>query len=80
MPGEQRLRPHREGVPGTSRQHPAERRQQQPVVQLEPGPVGLAAKDRELVAKHENLQLLRAVAPTDQDDQLQQAADDDVQR
>jgi len=40
---------------------------------------GLPAKDRQLVAEHEDLQLLRSVASSDEHDQLQQATDDDVQ-
>jgi hypothetical protein len=79
MPGQQRLRPHREGVPGAARQHPAACRQQQPVVWLKPWPVELAAKNREFMAEHENLQLLGSVTAGDEHDQLQQAADDDVE-
>jgi len=47
-------------------------------VGLEPRPVDLAAKNRQLVAEHENLQLLGSVAAADKHNQLQQAADDDV--
>jgi hypothetical protein len=39
---------------------------------------GLPAKDRQLVAEHEDLQLLGSVAASDEHDQLQQAADNDV--
>src|SRR6185437_6488266 len=79
VPRQQGLRPHREGVPGTARQHPAKRCQQQTVVWLKPRPLDLAAKDRELVAEHENLQILLAVSATDQDDQLEQTADNEVE-
>jgi hypothetical protein len=40
---------------------------------------GLPAKDRQLMAEHEDLQLLRSVAASDEHDQLQQAGDDDVE-
>jgi hypothetical protein len=79
MPSQQRLRPHREGVSRPARQHPAERRQQHLIVRLEPRLPRLPAKDRQLVAEHENLQLLRPVASSDENDQLQQPADNDVQ-
>jgi len=78
MPVQQRLRLHEEGVPGAARQHPAERRQQQPVLGLDPRPVDLAPKNRQLVPEHENLQLLRSVAAADEHDQLQKATDHDV--
>jgi hypothetical protein len=48
-------------------------------VGLELRPVDLAAKNRWLVAEHENLQLLGSVAAAAKHDQLQQAADDDVE-
>lgn len=78
MPEQERLRPHRERVPGAARKDPAECRQQDSVVHFEPGPPNLAAKDRQLVPEHENLQLLGSVAAPDEHDQLQRAADDDV--
>jgi hypothetical protein len=77
--GSERLWPHHERVPGATWQHPAERRQQQPAVRLEPRLVGLAAKDRQLVAKHENLKLLLPIATSEQR-QLDQPARNDVQR
>jgi hypothetical protein len=46
MPRQQRLRPDREHVPGVARKHPAERRQQDPVVRREARTADLAAKDR----------------------------------
>lgn len=79
MPVQQRLRPHRESVPAAPRQHPAQRRKQQPVVELEPRLFGLPTKNRQLVPEHKNLQLLRPLTTPNQHDQLQQAADDDVQ-
>jgi hypothetical protein len=79
MPVEERFRPHQERVPRAARQHPAERRQQHSVVRLESRLPGLPAKDRQLMAEHEDLQLLRSVAASDEHDQLEQAADDDVE-
>ena len=79
MPGQKCLRPHREDGPGVAGKHPAERRQQDPVVLLEARAAGLASKDRQLVAKHQNLELLGSVAATEEHDELQQAADNDIQ-
>lgn len=59
--------------------HPAERRQQDPAMCLEAQPPDPAAKDRQLVAKHENLELLGSIATTEEHDELEQATDDDVQ-
>jgi hypothetical protein len=70
---------HQESVPRAARQHPAERSQQHSVVRLESRLPSLPAEDRQLVAEHENLQFLRSVAASDEHDQLQQPADDDVQ-
>jgi hypothetical protein len=79
MPGQERLRPHRERRPGAARKHPAERRQQDAVVRLEARAADLAAKDRQLVAEHENLELLGSIPAAEEHDELQQTADDDVQ-
>jgi molybdenum-dependent DNA-binding transcriptional regulator ModE len=49
------------------------------VVASEGGTADLTAKDRQLVAEYENLEFLRSILPAEQHDQLQQAADDDVQ-
>jgi hypothetical protein len=79
VPAQQRLRPHQEDAPRAARQHPAEPREQQTIVRREPRTSDLPAKDREFVAEHQNLDLLRPVATPDEDDQLQQATDDGVQ-
>jgi hypothetical protein len=71
VPAQQRLRPHQESLPAAARQHPAQRRKQQPVVRLEPWPANLPAEDRQLVPKHENLELLVAIAPRHEHNQLQ---------
>jgi hypothetical protein len=47
---------------------------------LEPRLADLPAEDRQLVAEHENLEFLRPFLPTEEHDQLQQPAHDDVQR
>jgi hypothetical protein len=59
MPVRERLWSHQESVPAAPRQHPAQRRKQHPVVELEPRLFDLPAKNRQLVPEHENLQLLR---------------------
>jgi hypothetical protein len=48
-------------------------------VRLEARPPDLATKDRQLVAKHEDLDLLGAISTADEHDELEQAADHDVQ-
>jgi hypothetical protein len=52
--------------PGVAWKHPAQRRQQDPVVRLEAWPPDLAAK-------------LRAIPAAEEHEQLEHAADDDVQ-
>jgi hypothetical protein len=49
-------------------------------VRLKARPADLAAKDRQLVAEHENLELLGSITAAQEHDQLEQTADDDVQR
>ena len=49
-------------------------------MRLEPRLADLPAQDRQLVAEHENLELLRTIAAREQHDQLQQPTDDDVER
>jgi hypothetical protein len=47
------------------------RRQQQPVVRLEPRTVHLVTKNRQLVSEHENLEILGSILAAEQHDQLQ---------
>jgi hypothetical protein len=61
-------------MPRATRQYPAERRQQETVRRRELRPPRLASQDRQLVAQRKNLQLLRAVAAYEQNDQLEQPA------
>jgi hypothetical protein len=89
IPAQQRLRSDRERRPRATREHPAERSQQQPVARLEPRSPDLPPQDRQLVAQHQDLQLLGALpapeehhqrnrrrARTDTDDRTK----DDLQR
>jgi hypothetical protein len=80
MPAQQRLRLNHERLPAASRQDPAQRREQQPVVRLESRLTDLPTEDRQLVPEHENLELLRPVTPSEEHDQLQQPTDDGVQQ
>ena len=80
MPCQERLGLHEEGVPGAARQNAAERRQEESVLGLDARPADLAAKDRQLMAEHEDLELLCAITAGDEHDQLKQAAERDVQR
>jgi hypothetical protein len=63
VPAKQRLRPEREGRPGCPRERAAQRRQQCSISPRQRRPRGLTAEDRQLVAKDEDLQLLRATPP-----------------
>ena len=80
MPAQQRLRPHEEDLPVAARQQPTQRRKQQPIVRLEPRSTSLPTKNRQLMPKHEDLQLLRPVTPSEEHEQLQQPTNDHVQR
>jgi hypothetical protein len=79
MPRQERFRPDRERGPRAARKHPAERRQQDAVVRLEARTADLTAKDRQLVAEYEDLELLRSVSSPEEHDQLEHTADDKVQ-
>jgi hypothetical protein len=48
-------------------------------VSLETRPPGLAAQDRQLMAQHQNLELLGSILAPEEHEQFEQAADDDVQ-
>jgi hypothetical protein len=48
-------------------------------VHLEARPADPAAKDRQLMAEQQNLELLRSILAPEEHEQLEQAADDDVQ-
>jgi hypothetical protein len=71
MPAQKRLRPHQERPPRATRQHPAERRENQPVPRRELRPPRLPPQNRQLVTQHEDLQFLRALAAPEQHDQLE---------
>jgi hypothetical protein len=49
-------------------------------MRLKPRLTDLPAEDRQLVAKHENLELLPTIAAGEEHDQLQQPANEDVER
>jgi hypothetical protein len=68
MPVQQRLWPQQKGAPATPRQHSAQRRKRKAIRRFEPRLVDLAAKDRQLVPGHEDLQLLRSLAPAKKND------------
>ncbi len=78
MPAKQRLGPHAERRPPLRRHKPAQRG--------EPGPIGLlearsrlvAAQDLELMAQHQDLDLLRLAAPEDQHHEREHAMDSEI--
>jgi hypothetical protein len=58
MPAKQRLRANEEGRTARTAQQPAGRRQKHSVTPIQPRPSHLAAKNRELVAQHHDLEFL----------------------
>jgi hypothetical protein len=71
MPSQERLRPHDKDIPTAARPRLTQCCEQQPVVKLKPWLADPAAEDRQLVAKHENLELLRPLAPREEHEQFQ---------
>jgi hypothetical protein len=63
VPAQQRLRLHEEARPAGPRQCPADRREQGTVGGLQPGTSDLAAQHPELMAQHQDLQILGGLAP-----------------
>jgi hypothetical protein len=78
MPAQQRLRSHQERPPRATWQHPTERSQEKPVGWRELRPPHLPPQNRQLVPQHQDLELLRALAAREQQDQLEQTAGKDV--
>ena len=78
MPAQQRLRLDKEAGPARSGQRAADRSQQGPVGGLEPGPWDLAAQDAELVAQHQEFQVLGGIAAGQECEQLDRAAQREV--
>jgi hypothetical protein len=70
MPAQQRLGLDEEARPAGSRQDAADRSEQRPVGGLQPGSWGLAAEDGELVAQHQDLEVLGSVTAGEQHEQL----------
>jgi hypothetical protein len=80
MPAQQCPRADREDRPPVSRQNATKRRQQQPVRLAQPRSPRLAAQDRQLVAQHQDLQLLSPPRPTKEHHQLEQTPNDQVRK
>jgi hypothetical protein len=78
VPAQQRRRLDKEAGPAFSGQHAADRSQQGTVGGLEPGPWDLAAQDAELVAQHQEFQVLGGIAAGQECEQLDRAAQREV--
>jgi hypothetical protein len=78
VPAQQRVGRDEEAGPATSGQHAADRGEQRPVGGFQPGAGHLAAEHRELVAQHEDLQVLGGVAADQQHEQLDGAAQREI--
>ena len=69
VPAQQRRRSHQEHGPRPSVQHPTQARQDHPIAVREVWVRDLAAKDVELLAQHEDLDILGPITPTAQHQQ-----------
>ena len=80
MPAQQRLRPNSERLrPACTRENAAERSEQRPIARLVARTGRLSAQDAELVAQHEDLDLLALTRATEQDQQLEDPAKRQIQ-
>jgi hypothetical protein len=76
----QRLRLEREGRPRRPRQRAAQRRQQRPISPGQLRPDSPPTEDRQLVAEDEDLQLLRAIRPSQQPDHREQVSHNEIHK
>jgi hypothetical protein len=73
VPTQQRRRRHKHGSPPRlPRQRTAERRQQRPISRRQPRTSNLTLQYPQLLAQHQNLDLLLRLRPTSEHDQLEQ--------
>jgi hypothetical protein len=75
MPTQQRRRLDQKRAPTRARQHLAERFQQDAIGRPQPRPTHLAPQHLQLMAKHQDLKLLRPVGTTKENKKLEQTAD-----
>ena len=80
MPAQQRLGLDQEARPMSPGQDATDRGKQRPVGGLQPGTWSLAAQDRELVAQHQDLEVLGGVAAGEQREQLDGATQREVSK
>lgn len=73
MPGKQRLGVYEEQRPTCPRQDPRQRRQQRSIGYVQLGPAHLTRENRDLMAQHEDLDLLGLAPAEEQRHQLQHA-------
>ena len=78
VPAKEGLGSYAERRPALPRQEPAQRCEPGPIGRLEAGPRLLAAQDLELVAQHQDLDLLGAAATKDEHHEREQSTDDEV--
>jgi hypothetical protein len=78
MPTQQRVGLHQEAGPAGSREDAADRGEQRPIGRLQLGTWDLSAQDGELVAQHEDFQVLGGLATSQQHEQLDRAAERQV--
>ena len=80
MPAQKRRRRHKERRPRPSRQRPAERGQQSPIARTKLRTSDLPLQHAQLVAQDEDLDLLLALRPHPQNEQLQQPPQHPVEK
>ena len=80
VPAQNGRRRHEERSPQAPRQHPAERAKQRPISLAQPRTGHLTFEYPDLMAQHQYLDLLLALRPRPQHDELQQAAQRPVEK
>src|SRR5215216_6022030 len=78
MPTQPRVGLHEEARPASSREDAADRGEQRPIGRLQLGTWDLSTQDGELVAQHEDLQVLGGAATGEEGEQLDGAAERQV--
>src|SRR5205085_2020398 len=74
MPAQQRRRRDQKRLPARAWQYPTRRGKEDPIGRRQLWPTGLPTKNRQLMAKHDDLELLEPLRARPEHDELKQAA------
>jgi hypothetical protein len=80
VPAQQRVGPDEQRAPARAREEPAGRRQERSIRWPQLGPPCLATKDLELVARHDDLELLEVLRAKAQQDQREHPPQSEVEK